>query len=95
MTGAEYTYKQAVTAAEGVRQTAVTAAFATYSAAGFTSGARNTYSAAVATAQQAYITAVESAMATLSGAVTGGEPLSTLGLAGPIGSNIANLVNGY
>jgi hypothetical protein len=86
---AEYSYIQTVAKAEGVRQGSVAAAYATFSAAGFTPAAFTTYNSAVATARQAYITAVQSAMATL------GETLDTYGLSGPIGGNIANLINGY
>jgi hypothetical protein len=72
---AEITFLQTVTKAEGVRQSAVQAAYATYLAAGFTPAAMATYAAAIQTAQDTYTSAVATA-------------LGTLGLIGK-GSNIA------
>ena len=91
----DFTYIQAVAAAEGARQTAVSTAYATFQAASFAAASWATYKTAVATAQQAYIEAVKTAMATLSGASPAGPIMPTYGLSGPIGSNIANLGNGY
>jgi len=65
-TAAEQTFINAVTTAEGIRQVAKSAAFATFQAAGFTPAAYATYAAALTTADVAYMTSVNSAATTLS-----------------------------
>ena len=72
---AEITFINTMRAAEGVRQSAVQSAYATYLAAGLTPTAMATYAAALQTAQDAYTTSLNTA-------------LGTLGLIGK-GSNIA------
>ena len=64
-TAAEYTFIKAVAIAEGVRQTAKAAAFATWAYG--TGSALTTYITAIETADNAYITAVNSAASTLGG----------------------------
>ncbi len=96
-TAAEFVFIKAVAVAEGVRQTAKAAAFATY---GFAPANLATYITAIETADNAYITAINSALSTLGGTgitVPNAGPASQvpvvdpggLGLAGPFGSNIA------
>jgi hypothetical protein len=82
---AQYTFIAAVAAAEGVRQTAKTAAFNTWA---FQPGAPlATYQAAILAADQAYNAAVKSA------ANTEGETLGpSLGHSGLIRGNIASLL---
>ncbi len=65
-TAAEQVFAAAVRSAEGVRQVARAAAFATYQAAGFAGSALATYAAALTTADTAFVTAVNSAASTLS-----------------------------
>ena len=85
---AQYTFIQAVAAAEGVRQTAKTAAFNTFAAAGFAPGSLSTYKTALAAADVAYLTAVNTARNTEA------ENLGTLGDTGPIAGNWAGLLAG-
>jgi hypothetical protein len=84
-TGPQYTFIQAVAAAEGVRQTAKLAAFNTWN---FQPGAPlTTYNAAILAADQAYVAAIKSA------ANTEGETLGpSLGQSGLIAGNIANIL---
>ena len=65
-TAAEVTFNGAWMIAEGVRQVAKAAAFATFQAAGFTPAAYATYAAALTTADVAYVTALNTAATTLS-----------------------------
>jgi hypothetical protein len=86
----EYTFTQAVRAAEGVRQTAKAAAFATWA---YQQGAAfTTYVTALETADNAYITAVNSAASTLGpiGLPTPGQlgPAGAASLAGTVIGNI-------
>jgi hypothetical protein len=87
-TGAQYTFISAVAAAEGVRQTAKTAAFNTFAAAGFAAGSLATYKTALAAADVAYITAVNTARNTEA------ETIGTVGDTGPIAGNWAGLTQG-
>lgn len=86
---AQYTFIQAVAAAEGVRQTAKAAALATFQAANFAAASWSTYNTAIQAADTAYMLAVKNA------ANTEAETLGNLGYAGPIRSNIGQLINGY
>jgi hypothetical protein len=63
-TAAEATYWAAVNAANGVKQVAYAAAFATYQAAGFTPGARSTYITALVAADVAFFASVNTAATT-------------------------------
>ena len=65
-TAAEQVFVAAVRLAEGVRQTAKAAAFATFAAASFSAAAFPTYAAALTSADIAYVTSVNSAANTLS-----------------------------
>lgn len=65
-TAAEWTFFNAVRVAEGVRQAAKAAAFATFQAAGFAGASLATYAAALTTADVAFMTSVNSAATTLS-----------------------------
>lgn len=88
MLAVEVTFANAVATAEGVRQAAKAAAYATFAAASFAGGATlTTYIAALLAADVAYTTAVNSAMNT-SGLLLGN--LSHLPY-GPIPNRIANL----
>jgi hypothetical protein len=62
---AEIVFLTTVRTAEGARQVAVQAAYATYLAAGFTPAAMTTYAQAIQTAQDTYTAAVATALATL------------------------------
>lgn len=73
---AENTFYRAVASAEGVRQAAKAAAFATY---GFVQANLAAYITAVAAADVAYITAVNAALNTEAGT------LGNIGQSGPIG----------
>jgi len=82
---AQYTFISAVTAAEGVRQTAKTTAFNTWA---FQPGAPlTTYIAALLAADQAYIASVKSA------ANTEAELLGATGMNGLFGGNIAQITS--
>lgn len=65
-TAAELTFFNSVRSAEGVRQVAKAAAFATFQAASFAASALATYAAALTAADVAYTTSVNSAANTLS-----------------------------
>jgi len=67
-TAAESTFYVAVRVAEGVRQVAKTAAFATFAAAGFAAANLATYIASLQAADNAYVTSVNSAANTLAAA---------------------------
>jgi hypothetical protein len=82
----DYVFIQAVTAANGVRQTSQAAALATYQAAGFAGTALAAYVSALAAADVAYFTSVNTARNTQGGTI------SQAGNTGPIGGNIANLL---
>jgi hypothetical protein len=83
-TSLEQAFVRSVAAAEGVRQIAKAAAFATWA---FQQGAPlATYIAAVSAADVAYITAVNSALNTLGGTGNTGQ-------SGPIAGNWANVLS--
>jgi hypothetical protein len=83
-TSAEQTFIRAVAAAEGVRQTARAAAFATYA---FVPANLAAYLAAVSATDVAFVTSVNSALNTLGG--TG-----NVGQSGPIGGLWASVITG-
>jgi hypothetical protein len=85
-TAAQQIFIQSVARAEGVRQTAKAAAYATFQAASFAAASLAAYNTALAAADVAYTTAVSTA------ANTEGETLGPLGQTGPIRGNIANLL---
>jgi hypothetical protein len=84
-TSAQYTFIQAVAAAEGVRQTAKASAFTTYA---FVPANLAAYKTALAAADVAYITAVNTARNTEA------ETIGTVGDTGPIAGNWAGLTQG-
>jgi hypothetical protein len=82
----QQTFIQAVARAEGVRQTAKAAAYATFQAASFTPAALVTYNSAIVTADVAYTTAVNTA------ANTEGETIAFVGQCGLVRGQIANIL---
>ena len=104
-TKAEYTFAQAVAAAEGVRQSAKAAALATY---GFVQANLAAYITALEAADNAYTASVNAALSALGSTTNtvptltpafGGAPvpnnvtLGNLGLSGPLGGNSATLTS--
>jgi hypothetical protein len=83
---AQYTFIAAVARAEGVRQVAKAAAYATFQAASFAAASLAAYNTAFAAADVAYITAVNTA------ANTEAETIGNVGQTGPIAGNIANIL---
>jgi hypothetical protein len=84
-TSAEQTFIRAVAAAEGTRQVAKAAAFATFAGTGFAPASQAAYIAALLAADVAYTTAVNSAVTT--SALT----LGNAGQSGPIAGNWASI----
>jgi hypothetical protein len=97
-TAAEWTFINTVRAAEGVRQAAKTAAFATYA---YVQANLAAYLTALETADNAFVTSVNAA-ANTAGAVgltipnfgtpnPGNVMIGSVGQSGPLGGNIATL----